>query len=127
MTDPKLIPPPELVRAWVFAAESNACISTFPSNFEQRICTAAAQWGWNQREPEIQAAADAELEACCEWLSSEALCESNTHRKLRTVRRPKPPSLKEQALSHLENAYDADMIDDTTFENIRRVLEALPE
>jgi hypothetical protein len=44
-----------------------------------------------------------------------------------SVCRPKPPSLKEQALSDLKNAYNADQICDTTYENIFRALEALPE
>jgi hypothetical protein len=31
--------------------------------------TRAAQWGWDQREPEIQQAADQMLDACCDWAS----------------------------------------------------------
>jgi hypothetical protein len=40
---------------------------------------------------------------------------------------PSPPSWRVMALSDLKNAYNADTIDDTTFENIRRALEALPD
>jgi hypothetical protein len=116
MTDPKLTPPPALVEQWIEETRSHDCIGAYPADLEQCVATRGAQWG-----------ADRELDACCEWLSDDALCHSSTHGRLRTARRPKPPSLKEQALSHLENAYDADMIDDTTFENIRQVLEALPE
>jgi hypothetical protein len=43
-----------------------------------------------------RAGADAELEACCEWLDREGW--SGESRQLRATRRPKPPSLKEQAL-----------------------------
>lgn len=43
----------------------------------------AAQWG-----------ADQELEACCEWISMHTTWDAN---RLHTARRPKPPSLKEQA------------------------------
>ena len=46
-----------------------------------------------------QQIADQELEACCEWLHWQNLA---THPdlipSLRAARRPKPPSLKEQAL-----------------------------
>ena len=77
------------------------------------IADRAAQWGWDQREAEIQADTDAELEACCEWLSV-----ASNHGlgwdlatilsgKLRAARRPKPPSLKEQALSELNLTADS--------------------
>ena len=56
----------------------------------QDALVAAAQWG-----------ADAELEACCEWLS--VPCPSYG-RELRNARRPKTPSLKEQALLVLDDA-----------------------
>ena len=49
------------------------------------ICIIAAQWG-----------ADQELEACCEWLELNYNYTRSNH-PLRTARRPKPPSLKEQA------------------------------
>ena len=41
------------------------------------------------------------------------------------ARRPKPPSLKEQALAELVDAYDEDKIDDTAYDTIRRALEQL--
>jgi hypothetical protein len=113
MTNHPITPPPELVHQW----HKEACKDPyhdgtfFESKTLKHVAAQAAQWG-----------ADQELEACCEWFTSKGYTVP-----LRAARRPKPPSLKEQALSHLENAYDADMIDDTTFENIRRVLEALPE
>jgi hypothetical protein len=70
------------------------------------------------------AGADQELEACVEWL------EKNCGRweipaSLRAARRPKPPSLKEQALYELDAAYDSGKIDDTTYNTIRRALEQL--
>jgi hypothetical protein len=40
-----------------------------------------------------------ELEACCEWLDSKG---SPNASRLRTARRPKPPSLKEKALLQLD-------------------------
>jgi hypothetical protein len=97
MTEHPITPPPELVEWWVQTTESNDCIGAYPTNFEQRICTAAARWG-----------ADQELEACCEWLRDNGLYETRIGH-LRAARRPKPPSLKEQALevvTGLEKRWD---------------------
>jgi hypothetical protein len=118
MTNPKLTPPPELVEQWRKEAPRfrDGGIAR-----EDWLMHRAAQWG-----------ADQELEACCEWLSDETLCESNTHRKLRAARRPKPPSLKEQALEALEAHFAALQAGEPTYrpsykDVIRRALEALPE
>ena len=46
---------------------------------------------------------------------------------MRTARRSKPLSLKEQAIRELGGAYDRDKIDDTTYDTIRRALEALDD
>ncbi len=111
MTDPKLTPPPELVREW----NQDAIGTHFePYGYSEFIAARAAEWG-----------ADCELDACCEWLSNEVLCESNVHRFLRTARRPKPPSLKEQALETLK--YPKDLWSESEVDTIRRALEALPE
>jgi hypothetical protein len=81
----------------------------------------------------FQAGADQELKACCEWLAdgwglpaaSDNLC---------AVRRPKPPSLKEQALQALnrftateghEGCADEEVADDYCL--IRRAIESLPD
>ena len=72
-----------------------------------------------------RAGADQELKACCEWLCTlESNVAVNTDRRLRIARRPKPPSLKEQALALLDKAEDPswDMKD---FSIIRQALEAL--
>jgi hypothetical protein len=69
-----------------------------------------AQWG-----------ADQELEACCEWLS--VPCPSYG-RELRNARRPKPPSLKKQALVVLD---DIPSIDGAHYNTIRRALEQLDD
>lgn len=89
MADHPITPPPELVKQWAFATESNDCIGAFPTNFEQRICTAAARWG-----------AEQELEACC--AAEHTVYGKGKADWLRSLRRPKPPSLKEQALEALE-------------------------
>jgi transposase len=75
-----------------------------------------------------QAGADQELEACVEWLIEQTCFHPNSDliKDLRAARRPKPPSLKEQALHALGAACDKGEIDYTTFETIKRALEALP-
>jgi hypothetical protein len=77
-----LVPPPELVQQWQYEANHNEAM--FP-----QVATQAAQWG-----------ADQELEACIELLEKWGF--NTTTTRLRTARRPKPPSLKEQALAALE-------------------------
>jgi hypothetical protein len=78
-----------------------------------------------------QAGADAELEACCEWLACDWTNVESAD-KLRAARRSKPPSLKEQALKILEEAPGPDyprvmtVLDADQHALIRRALEALP-
>lgn len=76
-----------------------------------------------------QQIADQELEACCEWLCNKDILEPAWARSLidayRAARRPKPPSLAEQALMLLD---DASTRLDAAHENtIRRALERLQE
>jgi hypothetical protein len=108
-------PPPELVTNWL---RHRKLLDPQPLAHHY-LASRAAQWG-----------ADQELEACCEWLDYN--CPSVGAIHLRTARRPKPPSLKEQALAELEKV---DMLWDTTefghetlnsLDTIRRALEALP-
>ena len=111
-------PPPELVQRWRNAAPPLGL------NRESWIATAAARWG-----------ADQELEACCAWL------EQNCGRwelpgALRTARRPKPPSLAEEALEAMRSmqiepcringiTVNAELI--SKYDTIRRALERLQE
>ena len=80
------------------------------------VPTQAARWG-----------ADQELDACYQEVQKVYGVGS----WLRSLRRPKPPSLKEQALKAVQNIDDAcesegfSRADDTDI--IRRALEALPE
>jgi len=106
-------PPPDLVRKWAtwrYAVDEET--------FWQRIPTEAAQWG-----------ADQELEACRQWLEI-----NGAPRKfidgLLAARRPKPPSLKEQALiglSRIEQTgeFFSDGMKD--LDTIRHALEQLPD
>jgi hypothetical protein len=68
-----------------------------------------------------QQIADQELEACCEWLAKYR--RPTLAADLKFVRRPKPPSLKEQALKILSQ-------DEWSTEEegiVRRALEALDD
>lgn len=72
------------------------------------------------------AGADVELEACCAWLDDTIVVSPHCQAKrLRAARRPKPPSLRQQALAVLD---DCSARLDAAHENtLRRALEALPE
>ena len=78
----------------------------------------AAEWG-----------ANAELEECCLWLNGGSKIDYDTAALLRAARRPKPPSLKEQALSELNLTADPNgaELSRTQVELIRRALEALDD
>jgi hypothetical protein len=101
-----ITPPPELVEQWM---------QDHSTKYD--LARHAAQWG-----------ADQELEACCEWMAEET--PFSYINALSEARRPKRPSLKEQALECLKNINDAcesegfSRSDDTDI--IRRALESLP-
>jgi hypothetical protein len=78
-----------------------------------QVADLAAQWG-----------ADQELEACCEWIVQNCgkLHWWEIPVSLRTTRRPKPLSLKEQALLVLE---DIPNIDSAHYNILQRALEQL--
>ena len=69
--------------------------------------------------------ADQELEACCEWVQGYAECGDSLH----AARRPKPPSLKEQALAALDDAImRGDCITTSdALPTLRRALEAIDD
>jgi hypothetical protein len=102
-----ITPPPELVEQWAH----------LPADWNT-VAFLIAQWG-----------ADAELEACCEWLDQKVLLQhqSDVIPELRNARRPKPPSLKEQALAALNEIEDRHAGPTIQEKLIRRALEALPE
>jgi len=117
MTDKHPItPPPELVGQWITEAADLQLLT--PSNLSH-LATQAARWG-----------ADQELEACCEWLLADfhyvPVC--GLIEDLHSARRPKPPSLKEQALDALREAESTGCLYvNGRSDLIRRALEALPE
>jgi len=116
-----ITPPPELVQQWI-AEIWHEGTPVQVAQSDLHLATCAAAWG-----------ADQELEACCEWLDYN--CPSVGAHHLRNDRRPKPPSLKEQALALLDpsNTYGSITqekeyrISVANAEIIRRALEALPD
>jgi hypothetical protein len=73
-----------------------------------------------------QQIADQELEAMMARIE-ELPFPSGYADALRAACRPKPPSLKEQALHELNDVYNRDKIDDSTYDTICRALEALDD
>jgi len=115
MTDHPITPPPELIEDWIELAKP---LPQRPPN-PGELATLAARWG-----------ADQELEACCEWLDKGFGDVGNFPATLRAARRPKPPSLKAQALAALHAV--ATGANDTReqhqdLDTIRQALEALPD
>ena len=107
-----ITPPLQLVQQWINATKSPGCVDVHLPDWEQRLATQAARWG-----------ADQELEACCEWVDYH--CSKDTSLDLRAARRPKPPSLKEQALETLK--YPKDLWSESEVDTIRRALNELPD
>jgi hypothetical protein len=116
-----ITPPPELVEQW----EEQWCnIPVIRPSINSYIATQAAQWG-----------ADQELEACCEWLEKDldayelvGLRAVYLDHNLHAARRPKPPSLKKQALEALEALpTPAGQVTADRLDTIRRALEALDD
>ena len=109
MTDHHITPPQWQMDAW------QARIETMGADVPS-ILLEVSQWG-----------ADQELEACLgevSFLNSRALAD-----RVRAARRPKPPSLKEQALMALDDGDTAPgaCLTSNEADIIRRALEALPD
>jgi len=113
-----IVPPRELVEQW--ASEKDYDERDWL--YELHIANRATQWGANQQ-----------LEKDAKWLDHNALNDPHLRitpvgESLKEAMRPKPPSLKEQALAELEIL----RIDANTHglgfdaPAIRRALEALP-
>lgn len=109
-----ITPPPELVQEWWEQWEQADQYQDDPKTYFDYVAIEAAKWG-----------ADQELEACCEYLVRCAQWEPEDVDELRAARRPKSPSLKEQALAELSEWEN--VMDIAPDSPIRRALEALPE
>jgi hypothetical protein len=90
-----------------------------PEGLWRKIADNAAQWG-----------ANTELEKCCEWVSKYLPYLGDfpmPEDKLRAARRPKPPTLKEQALALVSHDFsNQPCLSEEGYALIRRALEALP-
>jgi hypothetical protein len=104
-----ITPPPELLDEW--------CMDPTLSNWRD-IAARAAQWG-----------ADQQLEATDTWIRTEMKDRQRPVNRIaddhRADMRPKPPSLKEQALAVIENSAICDHLSPQDAAIIRRALEAL--
>jgi hypothetical protein len=103
-----ITPPPELVEQWI-----ERCLTS------RQFATMA-----------FQAGADHELEACLQWFSEFYSMETWMQKDLerfREHRRPKPPSLKEQALAVIENSAICDHLSPEHAAILRRALEQLDD
>jgi hypothetical protein len=100
-------PPPDKIHNWLQLEKVDYTL--------EQIITLAAQWG-----------ADQELQHCAGWVGQFTHSRSTD---LIDARRPRPPSLKEQALALIDNCTDpqGDYLDDNALSIIRRALEALPD
>jgi hypothetical protein len=114
MSDHPITPPPELLKQWEddwFQERENADVLLV-----------------NAYAAGALAGADAELEACCELLVQQGF---DLVDYLHAARRPKPPSLKEQALGAMgrfttnAHTHADEMMRD--FDIIRRALEQLDD
>lgn len=108
-----IVPPQALIKSW----EDQIIDADFGSEVEEALIEV------------YRAGADHELEACCEWLES-VYGAYDWSTELHTTRRPDPPSLKEQAYEALDTyVYGSPNEEDkvSTYNIIRRALEALPE
>jgi hypothetical protein len=114
-----ITPPPELVQQWINEEDGLTA---------EHIATQAARWG-----------ADQELEACLDVLGGQwewdllSQCtgwkefRDQSEEILRAARRPKPPTLKEQALHAANLLFDHSEIGECALAQatIRRALETL--
>ena len=114
-----ITPPPELRRQWLdndhFSMVTGTHdLITITRDRLNSVMDQSARWG-----------ADQELESCIELLKADGY--KALASPLRAARRPKPPSLKEQALTALDDAVmrgDCITISDA-LPTLRRALDAL--
>ena len=113
-SQPPIFPPPELRNQWHSERPFKNMVPSLER--EDYMIDRAAQWG-----------ADQELEACCSEIGS--IGNRATADNLRSLRRPKPSSLRKQAFDALDTyVYGEPNQDDKvrTYNPIRAALEALP-
>ncbi|NBX48421.1 hypothetical protein EBT25_00420 [bacterium] len=102
-------PTPELMQEWL--TKWKAKRATVP--YDEFFATEAARWG-----------ADQELEACCNWISMHTTWDAN---RLRIARRPEPTSLKERAITIVENLIICEHLSKQDETTLLDALESLPD
>ena len=110
MTHP-ITPPPELVQQLCDRAFLHGADGVSRGEIEVWLIQEA-----------FRAGADRELEACCALLVQQGF---DFVDDLRTARRPKLPSLKEQALDELHISFDRGYLKKEAADTIRRALEQI--
>jgi hypothetical protein len=104
--------PPGLFADWLAVGRKQYSEPALLAGF---VAEKAAEW-----------AADQELDKCCEWL--EGIGQAYLAERLRAAMRPKPPSLKEQALSLLEpQGTPARLLNEEQLGVLRRAIESVPD
>ena len=99
---------------------------TPPPGLVEQLCNSPDNWR-QQLTNAYQAGADQGVEACCEWLYKNGY-NHVTFARLRAARRPKPLSLKEQALALVIHDFsDQPCLSEEGYALIRRALEALDD
>ena len=113
MTNP-IAPSPKLVQQWLSQFYGDG-VSTAAGEMALDLAARAAAWG-----------ADTELDACCKWVGA---IDGKYRLRLRLARRPKPPSLKEQAQAELKRLIALIPTEGAIAmaEPIRRALDQLPD
>ena len=107
-------PTSDLIRQWMGKAGAYQQEEWY---YEVNLVTQAAEWGYQQ-------GANAELDECCKWLPNLPPWSADD---LRKHRRPKPPSLKEQALDELHISFDRGYLKKEAADTIRRALEQIDD
>ena len=116
MSTNEFTPPPKLLQQWEKEAIAPDGLPT-EAKWQRKFATLAAQWG-----------ADQELEACVDWMKRMGYWgdDGKAIPALRADRRPKLPSLKEQALAIVEEGYRGDL-SESELDTIRRALQQLDD
>ena len=115
--------PPELSARWISESQEHYAADELDPDVEsvlqaKFVAQKAAEW-----------AAGQELEACCEsirqiWELPHVATVGDMLRELRLYRRPRPLSLKKQALIALDDS--GSQLDAAHYNILRRAIEALP-
>jgi hypothetical protein len=105
-----ITPPPELVEQWY-----NECPEANEASLPY-VATQAARWG-----------ADQELLACGKYLERCAAWEEEDVTEMYNYRRPRPLSLKKQALAVIENSSICDHLSPEHAGILRRAVEQLDD